>query len=156
LFPLMRSLRFGTLLVVAAAACVFAAAPATGAAPRFPFSAGGGFTNPCNGDWTSYSVSGTGTLISSPAMFFVEEHGAGTGTDEVSGETYDVTFDLASMTAQDGSGSFTGHVVVVLVGQVSKTTFVLHAVANVNFRPSEPTIVELQFVTCAGVGRTPY
>jgi hypothetical protein len=106
----MRSL-WGTLLV-AAAACVFAAAPATAAAPRFPFNAGGSFTNPCNGERTSYSVSGTGTLISSPAMFFVEEHRAGTGTDEVSGETYDVTLGFAGTTAQDGSGSFTGHVVV--------------------------------------------
>ena len=148
----MRSLRWGTLLVVAAA-CVLAAAPATAAAPRFPFNAGGLFTNPCNGDWTSYSVSGMGTLVSSPGTFFVEERGAGTGTDEVSGETYDVTFDLTGTTAQDGSGSFTGHVVIVFVGQVSKTTFVVHSVANVNFRPGEPAIVELEFLTCAGVGR---
>ena len=117
----MRSLRWGTLLVLAAACLV--AAPAAGAAPghRFEFNAGGT-----------------------------------TGTDDVSGETFDVTFGLSSTSAQDGSGSFTGHSVIVLVGQLSKTTFVLHAVANVNFRPSEPTIVELAFVTCAGVGRTPF
>jgi hypothetical protein len=148
--------RWGTLLV-AAAACFLAASPAGAAAgSRFEFSAGGSFTNPCNGHPGSFSVSGMGTLVSSAGTFFVEEHGAGTGTDDVSGEAYDVTFDLTGTTAQEGSGSFTGHSVIVLVGQVGKTTFVVHSVANVNFRPNEPAIVELAFVTCAGVGQTPF
>jgi len=149
-------MRSFAIVAVTAAMLFFGFVAASNAATtptQFGFGTGGGFTNPCNGDPVSFFVTGTGLVVPSAGTFLVKEHGVGTGSDGVTGETYDVTFDLIGTNALDGSGSFTGHVVIVFVGQVSKATTVVHSVANVNFRPTDPSIVEIQYATCAGVGQ---
>jgi hypothetical protein len=143
-------------VVMAVVAAVFFGLVGTSRADqpnKFPFGAGGSFTNPCNGDPLTFSVAGTGLALSSRGVFLLTEHGLGTGADTATGQTYGVTFDLVSTSAQDGSGSFTGHVTLGFVG-TSGTTFVVHSVANVNFRPNQPEIVEIQFASCAGGGQT--
>ena len=148
----MKQLVIAAALVTAFILAVVSTATASTNPSKFGFGAGGVFSNPCNGDPVSYFVTGTGLIVSSEGSFLVKEHGTGTGSDGATGETFDVTFDLKGTSATDGSGSFTGHVVVVFVGRRTGATFVFHSVANVNFRPSQPQIVDFQFVTCAGVG----
>jgi hypothetical protein len=142
------------ILVALAATTFFAVVGTAGANPPSKFTFGAGGTAPaCNGDTLTFSVEGDGMVMQNAGVFLVKEHGSGTGADLTTGELFDTTFDLVGTSAQDGSGSFTGHVLIKWVGHASQETFVVHSVANVNFRPDNgPVIVEIQFENCAGSG----
>ena len=82
------------------------------------------------------------------------ERGQGTRQDLTTGETFHVTFHLATTGPLDGSGPFTGHVITIFTHGPSTTTY--RAVANFPVRPDEPVYLGFEFATCAGAGKATF
>jgi hypothetical protein len=92
-------------------------------------------------------------VMQSAGVFLIKEHGSGTGSDLTTGESFDRPL-ISSARPRKTAREFTGHVLITWVGHASQETFVVHSVANVNFRPDNgPVIVEIQFENCAGSGQ---